>query len=37
MSEIATKNVFADPVGYLAGLGIAAELVEAETPLPAAA
>jgi hypothetical protein len=30
------KKVFADPVAYLAGLGLAAEIV-AETALPAAA
>jgi hypothetical protein len=37
MSETTSKTVFADPVGYLASFGIIAELVEAETPLPAAA
>jgi hypothetical protein len=31
-----TQLVFADPVGYLAGLGLTAEIV-AETALPAAA
>jgi hypothetical protein len=31
-----TQLVFADPVGYLAGLGLTAEIVD-ETALPAAA
>ena len=32
----APESVFADPVGFLAGLGVSAELI-AETHLPAAA
>lgn len=37
MTDKATNKAFNDPVAYLASLGIAAELVVDESPLPAAA
>ncbi len=37
MREITAESVFADPVAYLAMLGISAELVVTETALPVAA